>query len=193
MAVKDFIITVYTEEHGVQDGQYPLMSIFFNDALIESNIEVKNENRNTYTQPSKTLLPDWTGVQANGREHLVAFFNYKFIVSLNDNSDNNLITEHLIKIIFDNPSLTCSITIKQIEVNETRLKIPGTYTFINSENLEYELKFKMPIYPHKKEVNLVKGPKWKVEYLNVFPTPISIRYFIKHECKETLIEMIHDY
>mgnify|MGYP001317010365 CR=1 FL=1 len=40
MAVRDYIITVYAEEHDVQDEQYPLMSIFFNDTLVGSNIEV---------------------------------------------------------------------------------------------------------------------------------------------------------
>ena len=189
MAVRDYIITVYAEEHGVQDGQYPLMSISFNDTLIENSIEVKKENRNTYTQYSKSLLPEWTKVKY-AREDTVGFFNYKFIVSLNDNSDNNLITEHSIKFKFTNPNLTCSINLKKVELNEIVLTYPEV---LNNENLEYELKFKMPIYPHKKEVKFVKGTKWKVEYLNVFSTPISIRYFINHKCKETLIEMIRDY
>lgn len=191
MAVRDYIITVYAKEYDVQDNQYPLMSVFFNGTLIKSNIEVKKESRNnTYTEPSEPLLPAWTKIQY-AREDTVGFFNYKFVVSLNDNSDNNLITEHSIKLKFDDPNLTSSINLKKIELNE--IVLVAYSNVLDNENPEYELKFKMPIYPHMKAVKYIGNTGNEVDYVNLFPTPISSRHFKNHECKDTLIEMIHDY
>ena len=179
MAVRDYIIAVYAKEHDVQDNQYPLMSVFFNGTLIKSNIEVKESRNNTYTEP---------------RDDQANIFNYKFVVSLNDNSDNNLITEHSIKLKFDDQNLTSSIHLKKIELNETAVKFNQfMINVLNNENPEYELKFKMPIYPHMKAVKYIGNTGNDVDYVNLFPTPISCRHFKNHECKDTLIELIHDY
>ena len=200
MAVRDYIIAVYAKEHDVQDNQYPLMSVFFNGTLIKSNIEVKESRNNTYTEPSEPLVPVSTKIQYSGREgrsrrdareDIVGYFNYKFVVSLNDNSDNNLITEHSIKLKFDDPNLTSSIHLKKIELNE--IALVAYLNVLNNENPEYELKFKMPIYPHMKAVKYIGNTGNDVDYVNLFPTPISCRHFKNHECKDTLIEMIHDY
>jgi hypothetical protein len=51
----------------------------------------------------------------------------------------------------------------------------------------------MPIYPHMKAVKYIGNTGNDVDYVNLFPTPISCRHFKNHECKDTLIELIHDY
>jgi len=199
MAICNYVITVYAQEHNVINKQYPQMSIYFDNSLIANGITVQEISALTMQDDEyESVLPNWTKIKA-GQDRPKNLsgdyqFSYSFIVSINDNIDSNKTTSHKIKFVLDNTDYDNCINIASIYINECKLSAEDWIGSIDNGigNTELETSFTMPIYPHKKEVNL-EGQKWKVEYTNLFPIPVSSRYFIKHECKEMVIEMIDDY
>ena len=204
MAIKDFIITLYAEETAtiVNDViQYPEISIFFDDTLIVDNIPVK-ESMFVTKEP---LLPSWTKIVAhedaktNKTEKLT--FNYKFIVTINDNVDNKKVDAHTIKVEFktDNKdAMYTDVTVSQIKINNMHLLLESTVIY--DEEPVFELEFEMPVYQHivSKQLHTEVTNKTitldtSETYLNLFPTQVSSRAFIGHECKEIIINKIKDF
>ena len=201
MAVCNYVVTVYAQEYNVIDEDYPQMSIYFDNSLIANGITVQEVSTLSDWRSIieyESVLPSWTKIEAGQDRPKNKSgdyrFSYSFIVSINDNIDNNKTTPHKIKFVLDNTDYDNCINITSIYINECKLSAEDWIGSIDNGigNTELETSFTMPIYPHKKEVNL-KGQKWKVKYANLFPIPVSSRYFIKHECKEMVIDMIDDY
>jgi len=190
MAVCDYIITITAQEYNVTDT-YPSLSIYFDDILIEDNVVIKQGTRNTYSEEHTPLLPEWTKVRAvldaykdsNGE----LIYNYKFPVSLNDNTDNNKLTNHTIKINYFGHN--CGVEIVKIELNKFEI-FSKKYEIIklDYDNPEASFTFRLPIYTQNKKITLPSG-----QYHNIFSTPVSTTTFPDHECRDKLIAMIDDF
>lgn len=191
MAICDYIVTITAAESNVNEDQYPTLNIHFNGVLIEENVIVKRGTRNTYTEEHRPLLPEWTKVKAaldaykDGTGKVL--YNYKFPVSLNDNTDNNETTEHTIDIEYFGHN--CSVEIIKVELNKFEI-FSNMYDVVNLNynNPTASFKFKMPIYTQTKKVFLSEG-----QYHNIFSTPVSTTTFTDHECRDKLIAMIDDF
>jgi hypothetical protein len=101
---------------------------------------------------------------------------------------------HKIRVVFSDTELSCCINIRSISIDSViiigRTSVPGA---VNTENPELEISFTMPLYPYRKVSRLEKFNDEEVNYPEVFRIPFSSRIIKKHECKETLIEMMDDY
>ena len=214
MAICDYIITITAQEYNVTDT-YPSLSIYFDDILIEDNVVVKQGTRNTYSEEHTPLLPEWTKVKAVEDAHKAGFdiamprawrtpypsdfgnvnwnsggeeiCNYKFPVSLNDNTDNNKLTNHTIKINYFGHN--CGVDIIKIELNRFEI-FSRKYGILklDYDNPEASFTFRLPIYTQNKKITLPSG-----QYHNIFSTPVSTTTFPDHECRDKLIAMIDDF
>ena len=193
MALEDNIIAIFVEEYGVENNQYPRMSIFFDDVLIEENIEVREIKKTV-----NTLLPEWTGIKAGNdvpkNESGADSSCYKFIVELDNHNDRDTTSTHKIRVVFTDTELSCCINIRSISANS--IIIIGCTDLVGSvhtENPELEISFTMPLYPYRKVLKLEKFNKEEVNYPEIFKIPFSTRFIKKHVCTDRIIEMMGDY
>ena len=193
-------ITVQPTDYGLEDYELPVIATNrqkqYRKLHGTSNPSAppawKNETGQTPQPINDESHNMWGGKQVV--DDGVRYFNYagrgmsvyKFVITVNDNSDNNLTTEHTIKIIFNNKNITgTGISIKYVKINNMRISAGA---FLDENNIEMKIKFEMPLYqklteaytnkrilPKTVNADLSKNPDNTAKYLKVFPYLISSR------------------